>query len=329
MDDADVAQLDPQARAFIEEVEAAGVPPLQTMSPAEIRMLQAAFVPRLSGQLEAVERVEDREISGPGGTIALRTYVPHAPQGILLWVHGGGWTIGSIETADAACRALARRTPCSVVSVGYRLAPEHKFPAAFEDVRAAARWVAANAEALGADATRIAIGGDSSGGALAAAATLDARDGGGPRFCYQVLVYPVSDNDMTRPSYREFGAGYLITIDEIRWYLKNYLRSPEDAENPLVCPLRAASLRGLPPALVVLAGCDPLRDDGEAYAARLRAEGVPVQVLRYDGMIHGFFTMPGVLDRAGVAYDAVARSLRHGFSRTAREDSAFEPGVAV
>lgn len=317
-DGAQPSRLDPQARAFIDLVEAGGVPPLQTMEPTEIRKLQAAFVPQLAGTLEPVAHVEDSEIPGPGGPIPIRTYRPNAPRGLIVWIHGGGWSIGSIDTADAACRALARRTPCTVVSIGYRLAPEHKFPAALDDVRTAVRWIWGHTETLGAGPGRVAIGGDSSGGAMAAAATLDARNGGGAAFCHQVLVYPVTDNDMTRPSYREFSSGYLITVDEIRWYLTNYLRTPHDADNPLVCPLRAASLSGLPPATIVLAECDPLRDDGEAYAARLSAEGVPVELKRYEGMIHGFFTMPGVLDRARDAYEDVSSGLRRAFAASNR-----------
>jgi acetyl esterase len=307
------ARLDPQARAFIAELQAANVPPVETLTPAEIRALQGAFVPRMSGRPEDVARVEDRTIDGPGGPLPVRVYTPAAaPRGILVYLHGGGWVIGSIATADAACRALARRTPCTVVSVEYRLAPEHKFPAAVEDAVAAFRWAAANAVELGSDATRVAVGGDSAGGALAAAVTLSTRDAGPPpRF--QVLIYPASDDDMTKPSYREFGAGYLLTIPEMRWYWSNYLTAPGDARNPLASPLLAASLQGVPPALVLLAQCDPLHDDGERYAAKLAADGVPVEILRYDGQIHGFFTMPGIFDRARAAYDDVAKALRRAF----------------
>jgi acetyl esterase len=307
-------RLDAQARAFIAEVEAAHVPPIETMSPAEVRSLQANFVPQLAGHLEAVAGVEEGEVPGPRGPIPIRIYRPSAtPLGVLVYLHGGVWVIGSIETADAACRALARRTPCTVVSVGYRLAPENRFPAGFEDAAAATRWVAANAQALGADRTRVAVGGDSAGGTLAAAVTLDARDRGEPALRYQILVYPATDYDFTRPSFLEYGTGFLITLGEMRWYWENYLTSPADAANPFACPLRAQTLRGLPPCLILLAGCDPLRDEGEAYAARLKAEGVPVEVIRYDGMIHGFFTMPGVMDRAKVAYGDVAEALRRAF----------------
>jgi len=306
--------LDEQARAFIAEVEAAGVPPIQTMDPVVVRALQQNFVPRLSGALEQVAGVEDHAIAGPSGPLPLRIYTPESkPRGILVYLHGGGWVIGSLDTADAACRALARRTPCIVVSVGYRLAPEHKFPAAIDDAVRATSWVAANAERLGVDPTRVAIGGDSAGGALAAAVTLDAREREGPPLRFAMLVYPAADFKLDRPSYRTYGSGCLITTEEVRWYWESYLRSPQDATSEFACPLRAASLRGLPPALVLLAECDPIRDEAEAYANRLRADGVPVQTMLYEGMIHGFFTMPGVMDRARVAYDHAAEALRRAF----------------
>jgi len=309
------AQLDDQTRAFVAEIEAAGAPPIATMSPSDARALQRTFVPQLAGALEAVAQLSDRDIPGPAGPIPIRVYTPDArPLGVLVFLHGGGWTIGSIDTADAACRALSRRTPCTVVSVGYRLAPEHRFPAAFEDAAAAARWAVANADALGRDATRVAIGGDSAGGTLTAAVTLDARDRGGPSLCFQLLVYPVTDCDFNRPTYHEYGKGYLLSVDEMRWYWQNYLRSPQDEANPSACPLRAVSLRGLPPALVLLAECDPIRGEAEAYAARLRVDAVPVSVIRYPGTIHGFFTMPGVMDRAKVAYDDAACALRDAFA---------------
>jgi len=306
--------LDEQARAFIAEVAAAGVPPIQTMSPPDVRALQRNFVPRLSGTPEPVARTEDREIPGPAGPLPIRIYWPEdAPSGILVYLHGGGWVIGSIETADAACRALARRTPCVVVSVGYRLAPENKYPAAFDDAVSATRWVSAHAQELGADPRRVAIAGDSAGGGLAAAVTLDARARGGPPLCFALLVYPATDLNTERPTYRTYGIGYLITVDEVRWYWDCYLRDGNDANSEFACPLRAQSLRGLPPTLVLLAGCDPLRDEGEAYAARLRADGVPVETMLYDGMIHGFFTMPGVMDRARIAYGDAAVTLRRAF----------------
>jgi acetyl esterase len=309
------AQLDAEAAAFIAELQAAGVPPIETLAPADIRALQRGFVPRLTGMPDEVARVVDREIAGPGGPVPIRIYAPAAPSlGVLVYFHGGGWVIGSIETADAACRALARRTPCTVVSVGYRLAPEHRFPAAVDDAVAATRWSVDHAAELTGKRAQVAVAGDSAGGNLAAAVTLAAVARGGLGLRYQVLVYPAVDDDFNGPSFREYGGGdYLLTLAEMRWYWKNYLANPADAASPLARPLHAASLRGVPPALVVLAECDPLRGDGEAYAKRLRADGVPVETLRYEGLIHGFFTMPGIFSRASLAYDDVAASLRRAF----------------
>ena len=309
------SQLDPQAAAFVAELRAAGVPPLETLAPAEIRELQRQFAPRLTGAPEDVARVEDRDIAGPGGPLPIRIYAPAAPSlGVLVYLHGGGWVIGSIETADAACRALARRTPCTVVSVGYRLAPEHRFPAAVEDALAATQWAVAHAAELTGGSALVAVGGDSAGGNLAAAVTLEGVVRGGLGLRHQVLIYPAVDDDFSGPTFREYGGGdYLLTLSEMRWYWKNYLADPADARNALARPLHAATLRGVPPALVVLAECDPLRGDGEAYAKRLRADGVPVETLRYEGLIHGFFTMPGIFSRASLAYDDVAASLRRAF----------------
>jgi acetyl esterase len=308
--------LDPQAAAFIREVEAAGVPPIWEMAPAAARALQRNFVARLSGEPEGVARIEDRSVPGPAGPIPVRVYTPagSGPFGVLVWMHGGGWVIGSIDTADAAARALANRTPCVVVSVGYRLAPESRFPAAFDDGLAATHWVAANAADIGVDAARIAVGGDSSGGNLAAAIALAARESAAPALRFQLLVYPVTDDDFERPSVRRYGSGYLITAEEIRWYWRQYLAASADALNPSACPMRAASLGNLPTALVLQAAYDPLLDAGTAYAQRLRREGVAVETSCYDGMIHGFFTMPGVMDRARAAHAAAATALRRAFS---------------
>ena len=225
----------------------------------------------------------------------------------------GGVLLGDDEP-DAACRALARRTPCTVVSVGYRLAPEHRFPAAVDDAVAATRWAVEQAAELTGESALVAVGGDSAGGNLAAAVTLAALVSGGLGLRHQVLIYPAVDDDFTGPTFREYGGGdYLLTLGEMRWYWKNYLANPADADSPLARPLRAPSLCGVPPALVVLAECAPLRGDGEAYATRLAADGVPVETLRYDGLIHGFFTMPGIFSRASLAYDDVAAALRRAF----------------
>jgi acetyl esterase len=308
--------LDPQVRAFIAEVEAAGAPPLEMLTPADARALQAQFVPQLAGAPEAVARVVEREIAGPGGRLPVRVYAPAGEAlGALVWYHGGGFTIGGLDTADPACRALARRANCVVVSVGYRLAPEHPFPAAVDDACAAARWVAENAADLGYPSGRLAVGGDSGGGTLAIAATFAARDGAVPQPCFQLLVYPATGRGDGTPSYARYGAGgYLLTASQMDWFWRNYLPREADAADPRACPERAESLRGLPPAFVLLATCDPLHDEGRAYAGRLERDGVAVRVAEYGGMIHGFFTMPGVFDRARVAYDDAAAALRAALS---------------
>ena len=286
------------------------------MSPPDVRKLQRNFVPQLAGDVVPVATVEDRDIPGPGGPLPVRIYRPDgaAPFGALVYFHGGGGVIGSLETADAACRALARRTPCVVVSVGYRLAPEHKFPAGFEDCVAALHWTIDHAAEIGVDPARVAVGGDSTGGALAAAVTLDARANATASPCFQLLIYPATDHNFDRRSCREYGNGFLLTLDEMRWYWENYLSSSDDLQSIYACPLRATSLKGLPPALLLLAECDPLHDEGAAYGERLHADGVGVQSIFYNGQIHGFFTMPGVFDRARVAHEDAATALRHAFA---------------
>jgi len=232
---------------------------------------------------------------------------------VLVYLHGGGWVLCSIETHDPTCRELANGAGCVVVSVGYRLAPEHRFPAPAEDCYAALEWVARNTASLGGDPARIALGGDSAGGNLTAAVTLMARDRGGPRLVHQLLVYPVLDHAFDTDSYRENADGLLLTRDMMRSFWASYLAREEDGRHPYASPLRASDLAGLPPAHVITAEYDPLRDEGEAYARRLAAAGVPCVQRRYDGMIHGFFGFTQMVDRARDAVADAARELRRGF----------------
>jgi acetyl esterase len=221
----------------------------------------------------------------------------------------------SLDTHDVMCRNLCAGAGCVVASVDYRLAPEHKFPAAPEDCLHATRWAGANAAALGADPARIAVGGDSAGGNLAAVTALRVRDEGGPALCAQLLIYPVTEHwDAGMPSYAENAEGYGLTRDGMKWFWGHYLADPTDARHPHAAPLRAPDLRGLPLALVVTAEYDPLRDEGERYAARLREAGVPTELVRYAGMNHGFFFWPGVVDVAGTALDAASAWLRRAFA---------------
>ena len=233
-----------------------------------------------------------------------------------MYFHGGGWVIGSLETHDGTCRELAAGAGCVVVSVDYRLAPEHRYPAAAEDCYAATRWCAEHAAELAIDARRIAVGGDSAGGNLAAVVAQMARDRGGPGLVLQLLVYPVTDHDFGTASYRDNAAGYLLTAADMRWFWGHYLGddTARGAE-PYASPLRAASLAGLPPALVITAELDPLRDEGEAYARALEAAGVAAKLHRYDGMIHGFFGMSAIMDQAVAAVREATGTLRFAFSR--------------
>jgi acetyl esterase len=296
-----------------------GMPPFDAVSVEEARAASGAFT-NLQGAPEAVGSVDNLVAPGPNGEIALRVYTPErdGPLPLLVYFHGGGWVLGDLETHDGVCRALANAANCTVVAVDYRLAPEHKFPTAVDDAYAATRWVAENAGRLDGDPKRIAVGGDSAGGNLAAVVALMARDRGGPQLATQLLIYPVTDTACDTACRQENGQGYLLTVDMMRWFQHHYLRGDGDQEDPYAAPLRARDLRGLPPALVITAEFDPLRDEGEAYAVRLRAAGVPTTLKRYDGMIHGFFGMGAVLDQARVAMEEVAAALREVFANPVR-----------
>lgn len=304
--------LDPQARKLLDEAAAAGGPPLcmQTVEEARQGARDKAAVTSLPP--EPVARVEDRCIPGPGGDIPVRIYTPAGPGPlpVLVYFHGGGWVMSDLDTHDGLCRALANRSGAVVVSVDYRLAPEARFPAALEDASAATLWVWRNSAYLGADPSRVAVGGDSAGGNLAAATCLWARERGAPPIAFQLLIYPVVDRDFDTRSYHENAEGYHLSRESMIWFWRQYLAEEADGRNPLASPLRADSLAGLPPALVLTAEYDPLRDEGEAYAARLREAGVPVTLTRYQGMIHGFVRMAGVLDQGKRAIDQAGAALR-------------------
>jgi acetyl esterase len=307
--------LDPIAAGLLQQMDEAGMPPLNEMSPEDARVAAEGFRD-LAGEPEDVADVRDTVVPGPGGDIPVRVYTPRGdgPFGCLVYYHGGGWVLGDIQGLDSTCRALANAAGCVVVSVEYRLAPEHKFPAPFDDSYAALEWVAANAGSLDVDASKLAVGGDSAGGNLAAAVALKARDAGGPRLALQLLVYPVTNHDYSTPSYSDNGDGYLLTLDMMKWFWDHYLATAEDGANPLASPLLAPDLGGLPPAVVYTAEFDPLRDEGEAYAARLREAGVRVTSNRFDGQIHAFFQMLGVFPAARQAIDAAGAELRSAFA---------------
>ncbi|GAA1375426.1 alpha/beta hydrolase [Catellatospora chokoriensis] len=308
--------LHPQVQAMRARREASDTPQLYTLSVDEARAADLASIQASGGDPEPVAEVVDREIDGPDGPLPIRIYrpVPGDELPVLVYFFGGGWTLGTIDTSDAVCRSLANAVGCLVVAAGYRLAPEHKFPAAVHDCHAAVRWVAANAASIGADPARIAVGGDSAGGNLAAAVTLLARADGDLPLAGQLLVYPNTDHRSHTASLREGTDPYLFNATSVAWYWANYLATPEDGLNPLASPLRADSLAGLPPALVVTAEYDPLRDQAEEYARRLGREGVPVTLTRYDGMVHGFFCMGGELDAGRRALAQAADQLRKWFT---------------
>ena len=307
--------LDPQAKAVLDQFASMGGPPLHEMSVAQARELILGMV-ALAGEPESIAQMENRTVPGPAGQIPVRIYTPvgTAPFPVLVYLHGGGWVIGNLDTHDGICRSLANRVGCLVVSVDYRLAPEHPFPAAPEDCYAATRWLAEHAGSLGGDKGRIAVGGDSAGGNLAAVVALMARDRGGPKLAFQLLVYPATDTDFETRSYRENSEGYFLTRADMVWFWNHYAPRDEDRRNPYAAPLRAASLRGLPPALVITAEFDPLCDDGNAYAARLREDGVPVRLSQQDGLIHGFFQMGAVIDRGRASVDEASRALKDAFA---------------
>jgi acetyl esterase len=291
-------RLHPEARALLEMMDAQGAPPLDSQDPVEARGARTEGMKMLGGEPDALERVENLSVPGPGGDVPVRVYATEhgGLRPALVYFHGGGFVFGDLDTHDAVCRALAKESGAVVISVDYRLAPEHKFPAGVEDSYAVTLWVAANAERLGIDAGCIGVGGDSAGGNLATVVAMRCRDAGGPALASQVLIYPVTDvSSFETGSHRELGDGYFLTRGAMEWFTHHYLESADLARHPEVSPLLAPDLSGLPPALVITAEFDPLRDEGEAYAKRLQQAGVPVTVTRYPGMIHGFVSMRGVL----------------------------------
>ncbi|BCJ86773.1 alpha/beta hydrolase [Effusibacillus dendaii] len=306
--------LDPQAKMFLDQLAASNAPPLSELSPQEGRE-SISGIKELAGPLEPVAKVEDMAVPVDGGEITVRVYTPsgEGPFPLFVYYHGGGWVIGDLDTVDSPMQAVANRAGCIVASVDYRLAPEYKFPTAVEDCYAATVWVRENAQQFNGDANRIAVGGDSAGGNLAAVVSQLAKQRGGLELAFQVLIYPATDLSFNTQSYRDNGEGYFLTKDSMNWFKNHYLRTESDARNVLASPLLAEDLSDLPPALVITAEYDPLRDEGEAYAARLKEAGVPVELTRYEGMIHGFFWMAGLMDKGKAAIEQVAGSLRSAF----------------
>ena len=305
--------LDPQAQAVIDTVNSLGLPSVWEVTPEQAR-INAAARPRPAGP--EVGAVLNMNVPGPDGNVPVRIYTPEGdgPFPILVWYHGGGWVVGDLESADPTARHLCKGAACVVVSVDYRLAPETKFPGPAEDCYAATVWAAENAASFGGDAPRLAVGGDSAGGNLAAAISLMAADRGGPSIVHQLLVYPVTERNYKTPSYSQNAEGFLLARDAMIWYWDAYLASEADASNPYAAPMQADSLAGQPSALVITAEFDPLRDEGEAYGKRLQEAGVETTISRYDGMIHGFFGMVGIMDKSGQVMEEATAALRAAFA---------------
>ena len=307
--------LHPQASALLEALEEA--PTIGPGSdPAELRAVMRVPPPE---HPEAVGGLEDRLIPGPADPIPVRIYTPsgEGPFPLLVFFHGGGFVLCDLDSHDATCRALCNEATAVVVSVAYRLAPEHPYPAGPEDCFAATCWAAGHAQALGADASRLGVVGDSAGGCLAAAVTLMARQAGSPAIAFQGLIYPVTNCAFDTPSYRDNAQGYYLTREAMQWFWDQYLNDPAQADEPYASPLRAADLGGLPAASLVTAGYDPLRDEGRAYGQALAAAGVPVQLHHFAGHFHGFAGMLGILDDARPALRLIAGDFHSALDGTA------------
>jgi acetyl esterase len=306
--------LDPQIQALLDK--GAGVPATHTLAVDAARAQYEARIPLMAPPAE-IAGVREQTIDAPGGPLRLRIYAPHGtgPFPLLLFFHGSGFVLCSLDTHDGMCRNLCAGAGCIVASVDYRLAPEHKFPAGLGDCLHATRWAAAHAVELGADPMRVAVGGDSAGSNMAAVTAIRVRDEGGPALCGQLLLYPVTDyHSSGAPSYEQNAEGYGLTRDTMKWFWGHYLRDPSEGAHPHASPLRTRDLSSLPPALVITAEYDPLRDEGELYAARLRTTGVPTVLSRYDGANHGFMFWVGIVDKAGAAMNEACEWLRGVFS---------------
>ena len=317
--------LHPQARALLDLMEARRVPPTHTLSPVDARALYRDRRAYTQPEPPTVGEVRPLTAEGPHGPIPLRLYRPLASRPgtatdalpVLVYFHGGGWVIGDLDTHDTLCRQLANGAGCAVVAVDYRMGPEHRFPTAVDDCIAATRWVHAQAGVLGLDARRVAVGGDSAGGNLAAVVALSARDAGDPPIRFQLLIYPATDMRRGHPSHTTNGQGYVLTRDTIGYFHDHYIADAAQDLDWRASPLLREDLAGLPPALVITAGYDPLRDEGLDYARALTAAGNRASYVCFERQIHGFITMGRLLDEANAAVSMCAAELRRALAAPA------------
>lgn len=315
----DGQRLDPDIHVLLQLAKLGGEGSVTAgRSPEQARARTRREAAIAAGPPRPMARVEALSVPGPAGPLPARLYVPPsappASRPLLLYFHGGGWMIGDLDTHDSCCRFLAATAGVAILSVAYRLAPEHPFPAPVEDADAALRWTFEHASELGADRSRLAVGGDSAGGNMAAAVCHLARDRGGPLPAMQLLLYPVTDAIGDQPSRERFAEGFLLTRADMEMFARSYLPDPPAPDDPRVSMLRAKSLAGLPPAYVATAGFDPLRDEGEAYAERMRAAGVRVALRRHPDLIHGFANLTAVSRSARAAMAEAAGALRMGLA---------------